>query len=1124
MNESTLTLPEAWRRHLHPRRGGTPVPPVKVAKPAVEKARAYAAEADGALAALLTGEHGERDHAETARRHLDGAADPAGAAVVARVAALASTEDAQAVLRTFLDAWVLEHGLAFAAAALVRADSLRLSRRDGGEQGALIAAEYGTGTVFTGVAQGCGRRMRGLLAAAEQVEYDAAVEALAGLRDTPERRLAVSYLVPTRHDWVLECCRERASLPRYDRQRATLLACMGDAGHLAAFGFTAYYWNEATAEAVATMTDGLGAGLMLPLLSETFDNVHVDAADRRRLLEAMALLPTDEAFQALLDRLAQKYVRPALLDAMNRYPRRALRLLAAAADGNEAARELLAGHLATHPETVAEELPGLPAESRELVESVSEANVRTPDAPVDALPRLLVEPPWTRRRAAAKPVVITGLAAAVEPAMRWAEGEREAWSVRALPRWGGYAVRQAGWEGAAELYREGRLVSRDAAYLMAGGPAELVRPLLAGWSAVGWLDSDDLPWARYVIGRYGLDALPMALGAAHTNSAGCARLLLPYLDGRVAALMAGFLDRKPARQAAVAWFGRHGADAARPLLPAALGKAGKERRQAEAALLLIESTAGADAIVTAARDAHGDAAADAVAALLAADPLERLPAKTPEPPAWAAPQLLPQLLLRGRELALPAAATGHAVTMLAMSKPGEMYAGVDVLREVCDPESLAEFSWGVFRQWQQQDAPSKDGWALHQLAWLGDDTTVRRLTPVIRAWPGEGGHKKAVGGLDVLAEIGSEVALLHLHGISQKVKFKALKARAQEKIEDVAEALGLTAEQLADRLVPDFGLAADGSMVLDYGPRRFVVGFDEQLKPYVTDEDGKRRKALPKPGAKDDQELAPAAYQRFADLKKDVRAVAADQVRRLKAAMVGRRRWTPEEFRTLFVDHPLIWHVARRLVWIAEHGDGAAGTATAFRVTAFRVAEDRTLAGAEDDEVTLPETARIGIAHPLDLVDPVGPGASAAAWSEVFADYEILQPFPQLGREVHTLTAGERAAGRLERFEKITVPVHSVLGLVRRGWERGTPLDAGAERWISKPVPGGLHVVIELEDGINVGDIESSGDQTLDYVWIGDVPTDFSPREGTPRTFGELDAVTASEALADLTWLAAAAL
>lgn len=103
---------------------------------------------------------------------------------------------------------------------------------------------------------------------------------------------------------------------------------------------------------------------------------------------------------------------------------------------------------------------------------------------------------------------------------------------------------------------------------------------------------------------------------------------------------------------------------------------------------------------------------------------------------------------------------------------------------------------------------------------------------------------------------------MHLHGIAQKVKFKGLQYEAQQRIRQVAERLGLSTEQLADRLVPDFGLDADGSMVLDYGPRRFLVRFDEQLKPFVADEDGKHRKALPKPGAKDDPELAPPPTRR----------------------------------------------------------------------------------------------------------------------------------------------------------------------------------------------------------------------------------------------------------------------
>ncbi|MDF3148463.1 DUF4132 domain-containing protein, partial [Streptomyces sp. T21Q-yed] len=511
---------------------------------------------------------------------------------------------------------------------------------------------------------------------------------------------------------------------------------------------------------------------------------------------------------------------------------------------------------------------------------------------------------------------------------------------------------------------------------------------------------------------------------------------------------------------------------------------------------------GGRASVLEAASGCGQEAVGIVEELLSADPLESaLPARMPAIGAWADPALLPQILLKEGG-ALPADAVRHALTLLALSKPGEVYPGLDVLTETCTADSLATFAWGLFEQWRLAGMPAKESWALHALGRLGDDETVRRLTPVLRAWPGEGAHHRAVEGLNVLATIGTDVALLHLHGIAQRVPFKALKVRAQEKIAEVAEGLGLTSEQLGDRLVPDFGLDADGSTVIDYGTRRFTVGFDEQLRPYVRDADGKPRKALPAPAAKDDPELAPAERKRFAALKKDVRTVASDQVRRLEAAMVGGRSWTAAEFQGLFVAHPLLWHLVRRLVWLCE-ADG--------EVTAFRVAEDRTFADVGDDELTLPQEASVRVAHPLHLGEELG------AWSELFADYEILQPFPQLGRAVHALTEEEAASNRLARFEGATTPVGKLLGLTKRGWERGEPQDAGVERWFSRRVDDGRYLVIDLDPGIPVGWVDGLGDQTFRAVWLDHSPGDHYPRRDYPLRFNGLEPVIASELLADLT-------
>lgn len=732
---------------------------------------------------------------------------------------------------------------------------------------------------------------------------------------------------------------------------------------------------------------------------------------------------------------------------------------------------------------------------------------------VDVLPRALVDPPWSREEEAPKerePVVVAGLTPPAGRSIVWAPGERDAWSKIGPVR---HARPGQDDEDREEvrLFLEGRMFYEPhVADLLSRGPEELVRPLLAAWRpTASWDFSHGI---KPIVARFELEAWDVAFAAARRNASGTGTVLLPFLDVEVARLMADWLYRlTSAREVTAAWFGRHGVAVVPLLVPDALGRRRAARRNAEAALRHLAEEHGRDRIVEAARD-HGDPAADAVAHLLADDPARPLPSdpkappKPPRLPTWADPETLPRPVLRGGGEPLPPEPTRTLLMMLAMADgagrlPG-LEEGLDEALAVCEPGSLAAFGWALFEAWESAGLPGRESWALKALGRLGDDDTARRLTPLIKVWPGQSGHARAALGADVLAAIGTDVALMHLNGIAQKVRYRALREHARGRIEAVAERRGLDPDRLADRLVPDFGLDADGGMTLDYGPRRFTVGFDEQLRPYVVDQDGRRRKDLPEPGVRDDAVLAPAARKRFADLRKDVRTVAADQIHRLETAMVTGRRWTPDEFGRFLLGHPLVRHIARRLVWLCETGEG---------VTAFRVAEDGGLADVEDDAFTPPDPARVGVAHPLHL------GGTLQAWTEMFADYRILQPFPQLTRPVHTLTEQERAGDRLERFEGATVPVGGVLGLTRRGWERGAPQDGGVEGWISLRLPGGRFLMIGLNPGIAVGNIDLFPEQTLESVRLTSGPGAAGP------SFGDLDPVTACELLTDLTALTASA-
>ncbi|CCH31005.1 DUF4132 domain-containing protein [Actinosynnema sp. NPDC047251] len=1083
IDEDALVFPDRWRASVFPRRGGRLPSTVKPAPKAAGHLRASLAAKPEMVRAMLADRKTEPALAELLTEYLDGRVSPLGAAIAVAAQAHVHGGSPADEGRLVADDLVLSHGLPFAAEVAVSLGLVRAEWRTrlGDDFRSLLftSRRHVLDHDDTPVVD----RLRRLIAAGDE---EAAVgAAVAALRTTTVTRMIASFLVPSRVDWVDEVLAEVTGNRDWASYR--MLVCSASTEeHLAVITEHDQLAKELRKPAVLrTLVDALGPAVA-PTLAELLDQTEsYDRDYRKLLLETLAVLPSDAAFDLLVDRVDRPDVESALIGTAKRFPRRALRGLAARA-GRPALKHLLYGHVIAHPGLVAE----LPEELRAAVAEVESEYREVAEIGPEGLPELLVTPPWTLARTAAQPVVVPGLEVPADGAVEWLPGEHEEWLATKETR---FTHNGGAWHKLADALRQNKLSWHQELALVVHGPEDLVRPLLPEWRA-------DYVWefencGRILVSRYGLDALPAVLHAVKGNpTPGHAELLMPFAEQRVAHLMADWLRLKTVRPVASAWLRRHADDAARYLAPTAVGATGPARRAAEAGLRVIPEQA------LAAAAAYGPEAAAAIDALVSLDPLHVLPAKLPVPGKWADANLLPQVLVAGRQRALPRTASAHVVMMLALSQPDAPYAGLDVVRELCDRQSLADFAWAAFERWRSVGMPAKDGWALTALALLGDDDAARGLAPLIKAWPGEAGHARAVAGLDVLAAIGTDAALIQLNGIALKSKFKGLKQRAQEKIAAVAAGRGLGAEQLADRLVPDFGLDDAATLTVDYGPRRFLVGFDEQLKPYVADADGKRRKDLPKPGAKDDPELAPAEHKRFAALKKDVRSVASDQIGRLETAMVMDRRWSAAEFRELFAGHPLLWHVVRRLVWTTSTGQS------------FRLAEDRTPATVEDDAFTLPDDAEVAIAHPLRL------GAELAAWSEVFADYEILQPFPQLGRPVHRFTDQERTSSRLERFENVPIPVGRLLGLTKHGWRRGTPMDGGVECWMLRPLPGGGTVVANLDPGIAVGVVDMFPEQKLSGIWVDDGDGgDWSPRGS--RRFGELDPVTASELLAELTSL-----
>lgn len=561
----------------------------------------------------------------------------------------------------------------------------------------------------------------------------------------------------------------------------------------------------------------------------------------------------------------------------------------------------------------------------------------------------------------------------------------------------------------------------------------------------------------------------------------------------------GFHTNRWVRGEAGDWLARYADTAARGLVPAALGEAGAAHEAAQAALRWLHEEGHADAVRRQAL-AYGTQAAEAVAQLLAIAPEELLPDTLPALPRTLPLAALPRLVLKNGGHALPQACVPDVLMAMMLGRADAPYPGLQPLLAVLAPDSLARFGRALLAWWIGNGRPPKERWMFTLQGRLGDDETARQLYSLLRQWRAALDRVRAYDAMAMLGDIGSDAALMHLAELARQTRHDDLRTRADRMLGEVAGQRGLSLDQLADRTVPDLGLDARARLTLDFGPRSFEVRMDDHFQPVVHDAKGKALKALPKPGANDEPGKAASATTQLRDLRKLAKTVATTQIKRLEAAMCAQRRWGADEFMPFFANHPVLRVFSRPLVWgLFDASNRLEGT--------FRLGAEGELSDLQDDPVTLPEAARIGLPHPLELaaLDP----ALAAAWGAVLADYEILQPFEQLTRQTFARDEALRTRRELPHWAGRQVSNAGLMGLETRGWLREVG-EGGMVNSFNKALPGGRRLCVQLDEGWFVQDIPDG--KVLQTVRA--VALDGTDKTG--GTLGDLSPIAFSEIERDL--------
>ena len=838
-------------------------------------------------------------------------------------------------------------------------------------------------------------------------------------------RCALAYVMD-RADWAREeaiAITKKSDEPYYFAYRDWLFASLDDGAVAQAFAKVAPL-EGASAEVLQAFADRLGAHAV-PALATLLER------KREEALAPLLSIRTSEAVTALLPSLAVKARTKQVLAYYKEVPGLAAPALAAAAREKTklaaAAKSALAAVLEAHPKA-------LDGGARDAVFGAAKAT-----APAAAIPSVLASPPWLAAaapKAPAAPAKITPKRVPIRAA--WKPGERDEWDAYGNDGHVEYATnrhKSPSWE---KLGKEGSTIDF---FFMHRAPEEI---------AVRLWEANEKRRLYYPNKWYGLSILgavarrgpkfvPGLLAVAKARSAGADRMpideiarVLVGFDGTEIAET--FLDAygsgKKFDAAAIAWSDRYVETMALAAIPRAVVGA-----KPAIALLRDLVARGHAAKIQAVAEEYG--AAGALAAHVSTDPLRLFPPKLPKLPSFVRPEALPAIELTSGG-ALPRDAVTTFCTMLAFSPLDAPYAGVVLVRDACRRDSLRDFALALFDAWLAEGAPPKESWAMTSLGLLGDDEVVRRLVPLVRAWPGEGLSARAVTALGVLEAIGTDLALSSIDGIAQKTKFQSIKLAAAERIAKIAARRNLSPEDLGDRLVPDLGIDAKGGV--DLGAYRVVL--DEQLEPHVVG-----MKALPK-SAKDENAKLKA-------LKKDLKAVASQRIARLETILATQRAFPPSEWRLLFADHPLVRQLARRLVWRTDAG------------VTFRIDESGALTDANDAPFTL-GASRASLAHPLDM-----DRKTRDAWGKLFADYELLQPFLQIARETYTLEDDvARVIGKAFSAPKL------VFGLDRLGWTRDGAEDGGSFLGHSRTI-GDCVAHVGYEGAVAMGYIDEKETLTI---------------------------------------------
>jgi hypothetical protein len=273
--------------------------------------------------------------------------------------------------------------------------------------------------------------------------------------------------------------------------------------------------------------------------------------------------------------------------------------------------------------------------------------------------------------------------------------------------------------------------------------------------------------------------------------------------------------------------------------------------------------------------------------------------------------------------------------------------------------------------------------------------------------------------INALAELPGPAAITQLGRLRLLVKYATARRLVEKALDAAARRAGVSSDEIEEMSIPTYGLDASGVARRQLGDVTGEIAIaDDEATLVFHAADGKAFKSVPA-SIKQDHASALAELRRAV---KEIGQVLPAQRLRLENLMIGGRELTVEQWRTRYLEHPLVGDMARRLLWSVST-EGTTASVMVF---------DGQPVDAQGAAADVPAGARLRLYHPLraSLEETL-------AWRRLLERRELTQPFKQAHREIYLVTDAELVTGTYSnRFAGHILRQHQLAALCRdRGWQ-----------------------------------------------------------------------------------------